>query len=174
MDVRPKLFYPSLVVAAISVTLFSLIGIAGMTGTLPFAHSREKDMAAEKAPADAALPADAAKAVCASCGTVESIGTVERKGGTTGLGAVAGGLTGLVLGNQFGRGNGRTMMTIAGGAGGAYLGNKIEQNAHRSTAYRIRVRMDDGTLRTFYQNEAPALAVGGQVKIIGNAVVPQS
>ncbi|HJV52387.1 MAG TPA: glycine zipper 2TM domain-containing protein [Noviherbaspirillum sp.] len=38
-----------------------------------------------------------------------------------GVGAVVGGL----LGNQVGRGNGRTLATIAGAIGGGYVGNEI-------------------------------------------------
>jgi uncharacterized protein YcfJ len=38
-----------------------------------------------------------------------------------GVGAVVGGL----LGNQVGKGNGRTLATIAGAVGGGYLGNEV-------------------------------------------------
>ena len=65
-------------------------------------------------------------------------------------------------------------MTIAGGAGGAYLGNKIEQNTHRTSSYKIVVRMEDGGLRTIYQSAAPSVAVGSQVQIVGNSVVARS
>ena len=37
--VKPKLLYPSLVIAAVAVTLFSLLGIATMTGILPQAQA---------------------------------------------------------------------------------------------------------------------------------------
>ena len=39
MQAPPRLLYPSLVIAAISVSLFSLLGIATLTGYLPVAHS---------------------------------------------------------------------------------------------------------------------------------------
>ena len=80
----------------------------------------------------------------------------------------------LLLGNQVGRGNGRTGMTVLGGAGGAYLGNRIEQNMNRTTSYRIKVRMDDGRSRTLYQRTVPDVAVGRQVEIVGSSVVPRS
>lgn len=175
----PKLLYPALVIAAISVTLFSLIGIAALTGSMPSAYSgaqsstqsapTAKPMATGKSPATT----HAAAAPCPACGTVESISTVERAGAPTGVGAVAGGLAGALLGNQMGRGNGRTVMTIAGGAGGAYLGNRIEQNSRRWTAYRIAVRLDNGSLRIVDQAAAPTVAVGSPVHIIGNSVVPR-
>lgn len=182
--VRPKLLYPALVIAAISVTLFSLIGIAALTGVMPSAHSNPQTAATAKAApagklAQSSVPSSAPKAragaaACVGCGTVESINLVETPAKTSGVGAVAGGLTGALLGNQIGRGDGRTVMTIAGGAGGAYLGNKIEQNTRRTSSYKIVVRMENGSLRTIYQTEAPSVAVGGQVQIVGNSVVARS
>lgn len=185
---RPKLLYPTLVIAAISVTLFSLLGIAALTGVMPAAHSNPQAAAAANPAAKAATagksgqasaPAATAKtriaaASCVACGTVQSVTTVERPAKTSGVGAVAGGLTGALLGNQIGRGDGRTVMTIAGGAGGAYLGNKIEQNTSRTTAYKVVVRMEDGSLRTIYQNEPPNVVIGGPVQVVGDAVVARS
>jgi len=186
--VRPRLLYPALVIAAISVTLFSLIGIAALTGVMPAAHSNPNPPPATTAKAasvDKAVPVSGnsgatsgtasktrlAAASCVGCGTVEWISAVERPADTSGIGAVAGGLTGALLGNQIGRGDGRAVMTLAGGAGGAYLGNKIEQNTRRTTTYKIVVRMENGSRRTVYQNEAPGVAVGGKVQIVGNTVV---
>ena len=181
---RPRLLYPALVIAAISVTLFSLIGIAALTGVMPSAHSNPQAAATAKAApagklAQSSVPSSAPKAragaaACVGCGTVESINLIETPAKTSGVGAVAGGLTGALLGNQIGRGDGRTVMTIAGGAGGAYLGNKIEQNTHRTSSYKIVVRMDNGGLRTVYQTEAPSVAVGSQVQIVGNSVVART
>lgn len=181
---RPRLLYPALVIAAISVTLFSLIGIAALTGVMPSAHSNPQAAAMAKAApagklAQSSVPSSAPKAragaaACVGCGTVESINLVETPAKSTGVGAVAGGLTGALLGNQIGRGDGRTVMTIAGGAGGAYLGNKIEQNTHRTSSYKIVVRLDNGGLRTVYQAAAPSVAVGSPVQIVGNAVVARS
>ena len=181
---RPRLLYPALVIAAISVTLFSLIGIAALTGVMPSAHSNPQAAAMAKAApagklAQSSVPSSAPKAragaaACVGCGTVESINLVETPAKSTGVGAVAGGLTGALLGNQIGRGDGRTVMTIAGGAGGAYLGNKIEQNTHRTSSYKIVVRLENGGLRTIYQSEAPGVAVGSQVQIVGNSVVTRS
>lgn len=186
--VRPKLLYPALVIAAISVTLFSLLGIAALTGVIPSARSNPQELAvastatktaAPAKPGQAPAPAASAKtrvagAPCPDCGTVQSVTTVERPAKTSGIGAVAGGLTGAVLGNQIGHGGGRAVMTIAGGAGGAYLGNKIEENTSRSTAYKIVVRMEDGSQRTIYQAEPPNVVIGGPVQVVGNSVVARS
>ena len=189
---RRRLLYPALVIAAISVTLFSLLGIAALIGVMPAAHSNPQEAAhaaatampgksaATASPAATlASPATTAKSraaapVCGNCGKVEAISSVERPADTTGVGAVAGGLTGALLGSQLGRGSGRTVTTIAGGAGGAYLGNKIEQNTRHTTAYKVVVRMENGSLRTIYQAEPPNVAIGGPVQIVGNTVVPST
>ena len=99
---RPKLLYPSMVIAAIAVTVFSLLGIATLTGALPFAHSETKgamgETAAANADEDYVSPAKKLAAACASCGVVESVRAIEVKGQGSGVGAVAGGLTGALVG----------------------------------------------------------------------------
>lgn len=46
---RSQLLYPALVIAAISVTLFSLLGIAALTGVMPSAHSNPQAAAVANA-----------------------------------------------------------------------------------------------------------------------------
>jgi outer membrane lipoprotein SlyB len=112
---------------------------------------------------------------CADCGTVESVTPVQRQGevngvavgGTTvGLGTVAGGLIGGLLGNQVGGGNGKTAMTVLGAAGGAFAGNQVEKNMKKVTVYQVRVRMNDGSIRNV--EVSSALAVGSKVIVEGN------
>ena len=183
---RPKLLYPVMVIAAIAVTLFSLLGIATMTGLLPQAHSaadsagnnmanRQETLAMSAADVPAGRHAGAiAPPPCSSCGTVESINLVESKGQGSGIGAVVGGVAGALLGNTMGQGNGRTAMTLVGAGGGAYAGNEIEKNTHKTSSYRIRVRLENGGLRTVYQRNPPAVAVGDRVKVVNGAVIQQS
>lgn len=40
------------------------------------------------------------------------------------VGTVGGGVLGGLVGNQFGKGTGKTVATVGGAAGGAYLGNE--------------------------------------------------
>ncbi|MDA7415715.1 glycine zipper 2TM domain-containing protein [Xenophilus arseniciresistens] len=93
----------------------------------------------------------------------------ERPGyGTSGGGAVAGGLIGGVVGNQFGQGSGRAAATALGLVGGALLGNAIEaQNngprAHES--YRISIQTDRGEWRVFDVPHPGDLQVGDRVRI---------
>ena len=198
---RNGILYPIMLTAAIAVIVFSLVGIATMTGVMPKALSKNEqtapdsaalskseqmapDNAAKSAPA--AIPpakpprarlaarsngSAAAAEACADCGVVESIRAVQSKGQGSGLGAVAGGVLGGILGNQVGRGGGRTAATVVGAGAGAYAGHEIEKNTNKSLNYQIRVRMNDGTYRTFYEHSQPALSVGQKVRVTNNGIV---
>lgn len=174
---HPKLLYPSMVIAAIAVTVFSLLGIATLTGALPFAHSETNASVSQPYGFEEKVveaPMQRLAAACSNCGIVESVRAVEVKGEGTGLGAVAGGITGALLGTQIGNGNGRTVATVAGAAGGAYAGNEIEKNTRKHVTYRIRVRMGDETVRTVYQRSAPSVSPGDRVKVVDGTIVALS
>ena len=132
-------------------------------------HPAAKRVTAHPAPAQ---PSQAS--VCAACGTVEAVTAVQRQGQvngvalgnqTIGLGTVAGGLIGGLLGNQVGGGNGKTLATVAGVAGGAFAGNTIEKNMKQVTVYDVRLRMDDGSRRNM--EVSSAVAVGSKVIVEG-------
>jgi len=178
------ILYPTMLIAAIAVIIFSVLGIAAMMGYLPNAisrsgpdagnDSREKSEAAmvREAKPGAPRPAAAASvAACAECGVIESIRAVERKGRGSGLGAVAGGVVGGILGNQLGGGSGRVAMTLAGTGAGAYAGHEIEQGMKRTVIYQVKVHMNDGTSRTFDERAQPALAVGQKVRVTNHGLV---
>lgn len=112
----------------------------------------------------------AAAPVCAVCGSVESVTPIERsaKPAGPGVGAVAGGVLGAVLGNQVGHGNGRTAATILGAVGGGFAGNAIEGKMRRETVYQVGVRMEDGSHRTLEVAQAPS--VGSQVTVHGSTL----
>lgn len=116
-----------------------------------------------------------ARPVCANCGTVEAVTAVQRQGKvngvavgntTIGLGTVAGGVLGGLLGHQVGGGNGKNVASLLGAAGGAYAGNTIEKNMKKVTVYDVRVRMADGSHRNLDISTAPA--VGSKVIVEGN------
>lgn len=185
---RNGILYTIMLIAAIAVIIFSVIGIATMTGVLPSALSKNEQAAPESAAKgpSAAIPspqpakarvaaysrASAAEA-CADCGVVDVEGrsapSRPRASQGSGLGAVAGGVVGGILGNQVGRGGGRTATTVVGA--GAYAGHEIEKNMNKSLNYQIRVRMNDGTYRTFHERSQPALTVGQKVRVTNNGVV---
>ena len=128
----------------------------------------------KRTPAPAVVAQAPRANVCAACGTVEAVTTVQRQGDvngvavgntTIGLGTVAGGVIGGLLGNQVGGGNGKTLATVAGVAGGAYAGNAIEKNMKKVTVYDVRVRMDDGSTRNM--EISSAVSVGSKVIVEG-------
>ena len=112
----------------------------------------------------------AAKPVCASCGTVESVSTVQREAKPSGVGVVAGGVLGAIVGNQIGKGSGRAVATVAGAVGGGWAGNAIEKNMKKTTVYQVHVRMEDGSMKTIEQ--ASPAAVGARVTVEGGTLHP--
>lgn len=107
----------------------------------------------------------AAPAVCKSCGVVESVREVTTRAQGSGLGAGAGAVVGGLLGHQIGGGHGRQLATVAGAVGGAVVGNQVEGNMKATRSYTIRVRMDDGSYRTFHRS-APGWQQGERVRVV--------
>jgi outer membrane lipoprotein SlyB len=134
------------------------------------ADARPADKPAQKL---AAAPRAAAPAaVCRECGVVESVQTVTRKGEANGTGAVVGGVLGAVVGNQMGKGDGRKAMTVLGAVGGGVAGHEVEKRAKSTTVHVVKVRMDDGSLRTIEQ--AAAARTGERVIVEGNKMRPMA
>lgn len=127
---------------------------------------------ARTARADSPAPLTTARVadVCRDCGVVESVQAVTRKGEGTGVGAVAGGVVGALLGNQVGKGNGRKAMTVIGAVGGGAAGHEIEKRSRSTTIYRVQVRMEDGSLRTIEQANSPS--IGARVIVQGQSLRP--
>ncbi len=115
------------------------------------------------APARAVQVRAPAAVGCSDCGTVVSVAPVQRAGQPVGIGAVAGGVVGGVLGNQIGGGSGRAVATVVGAVGGGWAGHEVEKRVRQTTAYAVRVRMDDGSMRTLEQGQP--VAVGTPVRV---------
>jgi outer membrane lipoprotein SlyB len=62
-------------------------------------------------------------------------------------------------------------MTISGAAGSAFAGNEIEKSAKKRRAYRVTVRMDDGSFRTVSLSSPPAFNVGDKVRVVEGRLV---
>jgi outer membrane lipoprotein SlyB len=107
-------------------------------------------------------------AVCSYCGVVEAVEAIQRKGEGSGLGAVAGGVLGAVAGNQVGRGDGKKAMTVLGAVGGGLAGHEVEKRARGETVYKVKVRLDDGSLRIIEQATEPK--VGSRVEVRGDTL----
>ena len=178
---RQRLLYPLMLIAAIAVIVFSVVGIATMMGWIPGVSSKGEPQPSSGSASNGstAMPAPAANrprvamasALCQDCGVVESIRSVESPGEGGAIGTIGGAVVGGVLGNQVGRGSGRTAATVVGAGAGAYAGHEIEKNVTRKVRYQMRVRMSDGTYRTFHQSAQPTLAIGQKVRVTGQGVV---
>ena len=144
----------------------TLIGVGAFTGWLPSGLSPKQGDA---------RPADPGRKVtqpssCALCGIVESIRTVEVRdeAGGASASAAGGGPAGAGAGEQTVGGSGATAVTLLG-AGGAVAGNEIEKQ--KRYAYRVTVRMDDGSFRTISLSSPPTLAVGDKVRVVEGKLV---
>lgn len=117
-------------------------------------------------------PPPTAPALCTNCGTVESVVPVVSESKPSGVGALTGAALVGLLGNQFGRGDGKALATLAGVVGGAYAGSEIEKRMHQpTTTYRLLVRMDDGSAR-YVEQHTPSFGVGSRVSVQGNLLSP--
>ena len=138
--------HPLVAVAAVCVTVVSLLGIAAITGVLPKSHGLTPESAlnagqgsqsskegataqnsAQEAPqAKHSNHADASKAVTPQGQAPAPVQTAQKpaeRNSAVGIGV--GALIGGALGSQVGSGDGKTLATIAGAVGGGYIGNEI-------------------------------------------------
>jgi len=198
MDKKNRLLTPLVIAAAVSVVAFAGIGVAAITGHLsmtqlspnPFAGfigmskspapaivaaTKSSKSAANKSAArnpagSANKPIDfrpgtrvvGSKSKCGDCGVVDSIRAkeVEKENG----GLVAAGLknSGQERGavNESGRLPGLTNAAFTGGE------TRIAVN------FVVTLRMEDGTVRTIYENQRPPFSIGERVRLINGSVVP--
>ncbi len=101
-------------------------------------------------------------------GVVQSIDLV-RLDGTTNNGAggtIAGAVIGGIVGHQIGGGDGNTAATVLGAVGGAYAGHELAtRNQQQTDAYRLSIRMRDGSYQTVTQTSNADIRVGDRVQI---------
>ncbi|OAI62889.1 outer membrane lipoprotein [Ralstonia solanacearum] len=142
--------------------------------TQPPVHRRQP-VYSERAPSPATEPSYAQTQPRASAspyaGRVTSITPITTQGNETGLGVIGGAVVGGLLGNQVGGGNGRTLATVAGAVGGGYAGHVAENHYNRDTQYRVNVRMDNGSTRSFTYKAAPGFQVGDRVHVEDGSLV---
>jgi outer membrane lipoprotein SlyB len=110
-------------------------------------------------------------------GTVESVREVKTKAEkSNGLGPIAGGVGGAVIGSQLGKefgGKGfRNVMTVLGAAGGAFAGKEIERNVRATSHWEVDVRLDDGTQRTLTSDALPYWQPGHRVRFLDGRLEP--
>lgn len=144
------------------------VAAAAPKGATPHAAAPAHGNTGNTAQATPLATEPAVVSVCNSCGVVEAVEPVQQQGKASGLGAIAGGVVGGALGNRMGAGSGKTAMTVLGAVGGGFAGNAIEKHAKSETVYRMKVRMEDGSLRTVTQ--AQSVAVGTHVTVKGETL----
>ena len=115
-------------------------------------------------------PVAVAPPACRECGTIIGIREINKPGQATGVGAVAGGVLGAVLGRSAGGREHRTAGTVVGAAGGVVAGHMIEKKAREGHVFEIGVRFDDGSSRAFTQETHPSWNTGGRVKLVNGAL----
>ena len=129
----------------------------------PTHHVPSRNVASTGEPQQvAAVPA------CTSCGVIDGYSAVQVKGQNNGVGAVAGGLGGALVGSKIAGRSNHTLGGVIGAVGGGLLGNAIESHERVTTAYDVRVRMADGSIRTVRQSYVPN--VGQRVNVEGNTL----
>ena len=101
---------------------------------------------------------------CTNCGKVEQIRVSEASDWKKYAAPAAGAVVGGVIGNQFGGGSGKTLLTVAGAIGGGLLGHKAESGS-RDKIYDVIVRMDDGSHRTVTYKSQPPVRDGDRVRL---------
>jgi outer membrane lipoprotein SlyB len=111
-----------------------------------------------------------AKPVCANCGVVEAVIETTRPGEGSGIGIAGGALGGAVVGKQFGKGHGQDLLAVLGAVGGAIAGNQIEKSVRATKVYEVRVRMEDGSVKSVNQTTAPTWRNGDHVKVDGGSI----
>jgi outer membrane lipoprotein SlyB len=209
--------HPLLTAAAISVTVFSAVGVATLTGLVPPSIGSQKTEAALEIPQEAAKPiepaithpvparkvpvarkpaaprtstpiaynefgqeprlaqVEAPKPVvqAGQLATIQAVREVKDPGQHTGLGPIAGGIAGAVLGDQIGgKGNTRKVLTVLGAAGGAYAGREIEKQARATKHWEIDLRRDDGASETVRSDVAPPYQPGERVRVVDGRLQP--
>jgi outer membrane lipoprotein SlyB len=122
---------------------------------------------AQNAPAEAGR-SRAGVGLCHTCGTVQSVIQVKRKGEGGAVGIVGGAVVGGLLGNQIGKGTGNTLATVGGAVAGGYAGNEVQKRVNSKHVWVTKVRMKDGSIRSFEQEAHPAWAAGNVVRVQDN------
>ena len=110
-------------------------------------------------------------AACDDCGYVQSVKKEKRKGEGGAVGIVGGAAVGGLVGNQFGKGNGKTLATVGGAVAGGFAGNEVQKHVTAKEVWVTKVKLQDGSVRSFEQEKQPAWKSGEVVKVQKNALV---
>jgi outer membrane lipoprotein SlyB len=200
METKSRL-HPLMTVAAVSLTVFSAVGIAALTGVLPLSRGASEPVIAPEvqkpiehavampvpaAPAAKPKPRSVARHVAEAPrayeapkpaplpgvgGVIESVQEIERKGENPIAGPIIGGIAGAVLGHQFGEGRGKTVGTAVGAGAGILGGKVIEEKVRATKHWETTVRLDDGSTKTISSESQPAWHAGERVRVVEGQIL---
>lgn len=134
----------------------------------PAAEPAEPGAGYANAPTAVAEPVHPPKPVCHTCGVVVAVTPVKHQGEAGALGTVGGAVAGGVVGHQMGGGHGKDALTVLGAIGGALAGRELEKQQRSTMVYQTRIRLEDGTTRTFTQPQQ--YVVGQHVRVEGESL----
>ena len=173
--------HPLIAGAAVAVIIAAGVAVAAITGYLPGSNAEmapadkasapQASHPAQRQHASAAKPAQHVAAVCHDCGTILEVKEVEVLGKGTGIGAVAGGVGGAVLGHEIG--DGSRAGTAVGAVVGAVAGHQIERKAREHKKYEITVRMNDGSTKAITDESGNQISWknGDKVRVGADGVI---
>lgn len=145
-------------------TAFCLTTLAAVTACSTPAY-RSEPVAQAPVPTYAPVP------VAYEQGRVRSIEVIPVASRSSGGGAVLGAIIGGVIGHQIGGGTGKVLATGAGAVGGAVAGNAIEMHNKRDgEVFRVSVRFENGSVRSYDFERIDDLRVGDRVKLEGGQI----
>lgn len=145
--------------------IYKLKAVAGLVAVLALGACANMNTAT---PAAATYPQSTN--VYTQYGVVQSIELVQQNVASNsgiGAGTIAGAVVGGILGHQVGGGTGNTAATVLGAAGGAYVGNQMEKNqgTQQVNAYKLNIRLNNGSYQAITQDSANDIRVGDRVQI---------
>jgi len=77
-------------------------------------------------------------------GTIEAVREVRIEGTKSGIGAVAGGVTGGIAASSIGHGTGSAVAAAVGAIAGGLIGAAAEEGVTKSNGIEVTVRLDNG------------------------------
>jgi outer membrane lipoprotein SlyB len=198
METKTRL-HPLLIVAAVSLTIFSAVGIAALTGALPHSRSSSEPIIAPEvqkpiehvitAPVAKPKPRPVAQApkvqeapkrvyeapkpapLPGVGGVIESVKEIEQAPDKTIAGPVAGGVAGAVIGHQVGEGRTRMIATAIGAGAGILAGRAIEKKVRTEKLWETTVRLEDGSTQSFKSEAQPAWQSGERVRVVEGRIL---
>ena len=99
-------------------------------------------------------------------GTIVYLRPVQIEGTKSGLGTVAGGVLGAVVGHTIGGGSGKAVATVVGGIGGAVAGSAVEEGVTKRNGVEITVELDNGDTIAIVQEADTTFNVGDHVRVL--------